>query len=543
MKKIKFLFAFMGVFAMLFYACSKDDNSAPSSDEKATLSFAAIVQDLADKSGDKQFDIGDIPACSEDAPNYVEIILMQGDTEVVGAEGEPFRIDLVAGQVFTEEIPELELDPGTYSLEHFAVYNTAGELIWLAPKGGVLADFVDNALPLNISLGAGVKKYVDVSVLCYDDRDVNQYGYLFFELDATKAVEFCFFANYCPPGEDGRHYTANYSVNIWWGTDDTGTPLYTDVMPTTGINDAGDYFAEPTCFILPDNDDLNEPYLYYEVTLLDWPDNYGSVAAGTMISGTLTAQDIMDNFDGDDNVDYEHLKFNCDGETPPPVDDDDDGVPNDDDNCPNDHNPDQANSDDDSYGDVCDNCPDDTNEDQADGDEDGYGDVCDNCPDIYNPYQLDSDNDGMGNACDPTPGEDDDRDELEGCETAIMFGDTEWIELGLTDVRWGWTEEYTNEGDKVYQIWAGAGQNNLEKGYYVGQVILDVEGSNYTLEIVPFTGNQFDDIHVYIDDMEQESIAPGQFDNTEGDGLTYEFSDEDGMFWFTVHIGNACPAE
>ncbi|SDL10041.1 Thrombospondin type 3 repeat-containing protein [Salinimicrobium catena] len=570
MKKIKLFFAFMGVFALLFYACSKDENNV-NPDEKATLSFGAIVQDLANKSANKQ-EIGDIPACSDDDAAYVEIILMQGDQAVVGAEGAPFRVDLVSGQVFTEEVPELELDPGTYSLEHFAVYNEGGELIWLAPKGGVLADFVDNALPLSINLGAGVKKYVDVSVLCYDDRDVNQYGYLFFELDATEAVEFCFFANYCPPGEDGKHYTANYSVNIWWGTDATGTPLYTGVTPVTGVNEDGDYFAEPACFVLPDNDDLNTPYLYYEVTLLDWPDNYGTVAPGTVISGTLTAQDIMDNFDGENNVNYEHLRFNCDGETPPPGDDDDDGVPNDDDNCPLIPNPDQANSDDDSHGDACDNCPLDTNEDQADTDEDGVGDECDicpgyddaadmdedgipddcdNCPNVWNPTQLDTDGDGEGNACDQTPGGDnggDTGDVVENCETAIMYGDTTFWDLGLANNRWGWAEhvgvgEDGTNGPGVYQIWAAAGQNDLEKGYWVGNVTVTAEGDEYTIELEAFEGNEFSDIHVYIGEAEPTTSAPGQFDNTDEDGMSYSFTDEDGGgFWLIVHV-QACPAD
>lgn len=544
MKKISLFFAMMGAFALLFYACSKDDGAMPA-DEKATLSFGAIVQDLTNKAADKQSDVGDIPVCSEDSPAYVEIVLMQGDTEVVGSVEEPFRVDLVAGQVFTEEVPQLKLDPGTYSLEHFSVYNDSGALIWLAPKGGVLADFVDNALPISINLGSGVKKYVDVSVLCYDDRNVNQYGYQFFELDATEAFEFCFFANYCPPAENGRHYVANYSVDIWLGTDNTGTPIYTDVSPETDVNEDGDFFANPTCFVLPVNEDLNEPYLYYEVTLLDWPDNYGTAEPNAVISGTLTAQQIMDNFDGEENVNYEHLQFYCDGETPGGDDSDDDGYDDDVDNCPNVYNPDQTNSDGDSYGDACDNCPMDDNEEQLDADNDNVGDVCDNCVDDFNPNQMDTDGDGLGNACDPTPGGDDgddNGDDMDGCETAIMYGDNEWADdLELTNNRWGWSEHFEMEGDGeyTYQIWAAAGQNVLAKGYWVGNVILTVDGENVDLEIVPFEGYDFDTVHVYFGDDPQDTIAPGQFDNTEEDDLDYEFTDADGDFWFTVHL-KAC---
>ncbi|WP_156879153.1 thrombospondin type 3 repeat-containing protein [Salinimicrobium xinjiangense] len=523
MKNFKNYLACLTVFALMFTSCSKDESGVSDTTEKASLSFGAIVADLASNATNKQSDLGDLPECSDAAPSYVEIVLMQGDDYIVGGDA-PYRVDLVAGQVFTEEDAALELDPGQYTLEHFAVYDAMGNLTWIAPKGGILAQYVDAPLPLNINLGAGVKKYVDVSVVCYDDRDVNEYGYLFFEFDTTRAFEFCFFVNYCAP--DGRHYPGRFSVEF----SIDGTVIYEaeENINNVGVNQFGDNFADPICFALPDlpgyGDDVE--YLDYRVTLLDWdgvydaPDNW-------VITGSLSRNEVRANFDGANNVNYEHLRFGCDGQTPP--DDDNDGVPNDDDNCPNDYNP-----------------------DQSDVDGDGYGDVCDNCPDVYNPYQLDSDNDGLGNACDPTPGGDDTGDVLEGCETAIMFGDTEWTELGLTATRWGWTEHFENEfdgadGEKVYQIWAGAGQNNLDKGYYVGQVILTITGGQVSLNIVPFTGNQFDDIHVYVGASAQTEIAPGVFDNTDGDGLTYvegdDFAEVGNDFWFTVHIGDACPAE
>lgn len=308
MKKLKLCIASLVVCTMIFTSCSKDEPQIDSSEEKATLSFGAIVNDLMNRSGTKQA-IGDIPACSDDTPDFVRIVLMQGDTEVVGTEANPYRVDLVAGQLFTEDDPALELDPGTYSLAHFSVYNAAGDLIWVAPRlGSTLAEFVDGALPLTINLGAGVKKYVDVPVLCFDDRDVNLYGYLFFELDTNEAYELCFFANYCD--DDGRHYTANYSLDVWLGTDNTGTALYSDLTPETGIDNNGDFFARPVCVALPVNDDPNEDYIYYEATLLDWDENYGT-ATPIVLSGTLSRSDIEANFRPNMTVEYEHLRFNC----------------------------------------------------------------------------------------------------------------------------------------------------------------------------------------------------------------------------------------
>lgn len=307
MKNLKSFIASLVVLTMIFTSCSKDEPQIDSS-EKATLSFGAIVNDLMNKTGTKQA-LADIPACSDDAPAYVHIVLMQGDDEVVGTDTEPYRVDLVAGQLFTKEDSALKLDPGTYSLSHFSVYNEAGDLIWLAPRlDSEMAAFVDGALPISINLGAGVKKYVEVPVLCYDDRDVNEYGYLFFELDAIRAYELCFFANYCD--DDGRHYTANYSLDIWLGTDNTGTVLHSDLVPETGIDENGDFFARPVCAALPVNEDLEEDYIYYEATLLDWDENYDSPTP-IVLSGTLSRSDIEANFGPDMTVEYEHLRFNC----------------------------------------------------------------------------------------------------------------------------------------------------------------------------------------------------------------------------------------
>ncbi|MDX1760584.1 MAG: thrombospondin type 3 repeat-containing protein [Christiangramia sp.] len=394
MKKIKIYLSFIAIFALLFTSCSKDEGSNATDSDKATLSFGAIVADLAAKSTEKQSAIEGMPVCSDDAPAYVEIVLMQGDNEVVGTAADPYRVDLVAGQVFTEEDEALELTPGNYSLNHFSVYDADGDLLWLAPRGGALAAFVDNSLPLAIELGAGVKKYVDVSVLCYDDRDVNLYGYQFFELDINEAFEFCFFANYCTP--EGRHFPARYSVDI----SIDGNTIYEDVVNTTGRNDDGDLFAEALCFALPNLEDYedNEEYIDYTLTLLDWTedeDAYGDVEQ-MVITGSLSRAEIMANFDGDDNVEYEHFRFGCGDDQP--VDSDGDGVIDENDNCPNEAGPASNNG-----------CPENGD---TDSDGDGVLDGDDDCPDTpsgatvdANGCPIDSDNDGVYDGIDACPNE------------------------------------------------------------------------------------------------------------------------------------------
>lgn len=376
MKNTKLCLSFMVIFALLFTSCSKDEEPVKLDSEKATLSFGAVVQDLANKAASTKQAVGDeeIPACSEDAPAFVEIVLMQGDAEVVGTAEEPYRVDLVDGQVFTEEDAELELVPGTYTLDHFSVYNADGELLWVAPRSGsTLAQFVERTLPMDINLGAGVKKYVDVPVLCYDDRNVNEYGYQFFEFDTTKMYEYCFFANYCD-GTD-RHFPARISVEV----EIDGVVLYSgeQLVSGTGVDENGDFYAEPVCFAIPDLAEygMNEEYVDYTVTLLDWDENYGDVTQ-EVITGSLSRAEIMANHGTNNEVEYEHLRFGC-GETggEEPVDTDNDGVANAIDECP-----------DTAPGVEVDNvgCP-----VEVDADNDGVVDSEDLCPDTAEGVNVD----------------------------------------------------------------------------------------------------------------------------------------------------------
>lgn len=337
---------------MLFTSCSKEDgNSLLEPDaEKATLSFGPILNDLANNRTSTKQSLDDLPECSGEDPSYVMIILSQDGSNVVGSTEEPFRINLATDQLFTVEVPELELTPGEYSLDYFAVYSEAGEMIWLAPNGGMFEEYFDNPMPLTIDLNAGVKKYVEVSVLCFDDRFVNEYGYLFFELDTNEAIEFCIFGNYCD--ETGRHYPAEFSVSVWSYSNGTqGDLLYGNMSNTVELNDAGDYAGTTVCMALPDTAGLNE--YYFEITLLN-SDAYGTVTEEIIRSGVITDEDVRDLFDGDNNNDYYHFRHgDCStGDTPdlfeeggggepgecnpndPNADCDNDGVINSVDECP-----------------------------------------------------------------------------------------------------------------------------------------------------------------------------------------------------------------
>ncbi|MBT8295320.1 MAG: hypothetical protein KJO51_02790, partial [Gramella sp.] len=143
-------------------------------------------------------------------------------------------------------------------------------------------------------------------VLCYDARDVNEYGYLFFELEAIPLLQYCFFANYCD--ENGRHFPARYALEV--SIEDI--ILYSEEINVTGTNENGDHFADPLCVALPDLAifDDDDDYIEYTLTLLSFEGVY-EIDEEIELSGSLSREDIEDNFEDDNQVEYEHIFFNC----------------------------------------------------------------------------------------------------------------------------------------------------------------------------------------------------------------------------------------
>ncbi len=366
---------FIPILILLFVlsSCSSDDSVIQDS-TKSSLSFGIELKDFTLNNSESKQTASNIPVCSDEDPAYAELILSKNGVPVVGTPNSPYRLVLLhnnvngTAEVFTEESSDLELEPGGYTLDYFQVFDETGNVIWSAPLGNNstgFAKFVDNPLPLEINLGAGVKKYVEVDVLCYDDRFVNQYGYNFFQFEGTEAIEFCIFGNYCL--ENGRHAdAAKYSVSIWNYSGNPNVPkganLYTDVENSiiiTDFEDQSETSAEPLCFILPDRAGTDEYYL--ELRLLD----FGYETEETIIrQGVFTDEDVKMLFTEGNSLNYYHFRegncglsdspllFQDDGNgVDPNQDTDGDGIADVNDNCPYQYNPGQGNLE--YYGDTC----------------------------------------------------------------------------------------------------------------------------------------------------------------------------------------------
>lgn len=327
MKSFKNYIACLAILALFFNSCSKDDeNGSDSGSEKAVISFGAILNDLvANRSALKQ-QLNSIPECSNDLPVFIEVVLSREGAAIVGTMNAPLRVNVNPNpgdsdgdgqdEYFTDESASLQLEPGIYSLEYFKVLNEGLEVIWIAPvqdgQNQNFSGFVDNPLPIEINLRAGTKKYVNVEVLCFDNRFVNNYGYLFFEFEGTEALKFCIFGNYCD--ETGRHAEAvRYIVNVWNYSGNANAPrgevLYENMESGIVIEDdfengISTIYSVPLCFALPDKAGLDE--YYFEITLLSGA-GY-NVEDQLIRQGVITDEDVRSLYVGDANLDYYHFR-------------------------------------------------------------------------------------------------------------------------------------------------------------------------------------------------------------------------------------------
>ena len=376
MKLFKNYMSALVVFALLLTSCSKEESS-PMDDADANfveLTFGATLNDLANRAMNKQ-SVGNIPDCATTTPDYAVISFSYGGNDYEAT------VDILSDSdgYFTDYSESLKIPVAANSttmvtLNGFLVYDSSDTIIWAAPIGSQFANYVDQVLPRSFNIAAGTKPYIDVEVLCFDRHLVNEYGYVFFDIIPETIYPLCVFINYC--SEEGRHWVANYSIDLYYGPNANGIQLYDsedeDAVVAVGTRN-GQYYADPLCLVVPGppaNLANNLPYLYMVIYPNDWNDNYGDID-NDPIPLQLSWNDVnaLLNNDGTTN-EYLHLLIGeCegalqgDGTIPPPTCELTD--PNDD--CDNDDIPNRCDEDNPYYG-------------TFDCDGDGFDNDVDACP-------------------------------------------------------------------------------------------------------------------------------------------------------------------
>jgi|SRR6056297_2248106 len=105
-----------------------------------------------------------------------------------------------------------------------------------------------------------------------------------------------------------------------------------------------------------------------------------------------------------------------------------------------------------------------------------------------------------------------------GNETAWMFGDISFIEnIGLTSNNWGWSQyleelQGTTEGAVIYEgpIYAGAGQEDISKGYEVGWATIKWEDGEVKWDIAEAYGAYLTNEKVWVGNTKLPMVEKGK---------------------------------
>ncbi|WP_148264612.1 hypothetical protein [Christiangramia forsetii] len=332
MKTIKRVLVGMLLFTSLLAGCSKEEDSMISepSTQNVSLEFGAVLNDLANKVMNKTIH-NQLPNCNNGVPKLARI--------TVSYNGEARTVDLNilsdGTTYYTDYSEELKIpvkvssdgddsnDFTKVTLSEFLVYDAnpdnGGKLVWIAPKGDSdFSGYVDKPLPFDITVRPGTKKYVELEVLCFDERMANEYGYLSFVLTTEKLFNLCFFANYCD--DNGRHYPANYSIDLFvLNEDGEQIQIYAGgehgTMPDIGQYDDGEYFGRPLCLAVPGPPDGvagDEDYLFYTIIPEDWESLYGNIDNIPLAAEGLNWNEVQALYNDDgETQEYIHILINC----------------------------------------------------------------------------------------------------------------------------------------------------------------------------------------------------------------------------------------
>lgn len=331
MKTIYRLLLPLLVVGMLVASCNKDEPI--DANNRATLGFTSLINDFIE-SGRL---VDELPECSDEAPftvcvkikdangNWVLDQTPLGDGDGLGA-GDDNIIEIKVAPLsgvdidndgdmdnwFTEESESLELEEGDYTVEYFVVKDEAGSPILAAPHEGAdygdvkYQNFVTDALPIDVTLFAGTKKYVDVEVLCFEPHYALEFGYLFFDIIEIEQQHVCIFGNVCE--DNGRHHPAHFRAKIWEsdpGAIDGKGDLLFDGENEYGINNAGEEYAKPLCIALPDRENVIEEF-YGEIWLID-----GALNETLIRDGVFDENGIQNLYINSDTSYYWHFRENC----------------------------------------------------------------------------------------------------------------------------------------------------------------------------------------------------------------------------------------
>ena len=180
---MKRLFLFTAVAAMIFSSCTQD-LPGPDVNTPREVSFNTSGDGLLKSEGD----------CSLDA----DYAVIQIDGVIYNA-----ATFVVNDVLYTQAI---KLPPAQYTLEMFTLWNdndTPGDdsddiMVSAAPhEGAPFADMVINPLDLVFDVQAFLKVEIEIGVLCYEESEHGEFGFVWFQPVKTHVKQKWFFGDFC----------------------------------------------------------------------------------------------------------------------------------------------------------------------------------------------------------------------------------------------------------------------------------------------------------------------------------------------------------
>jgi hypothetical protein len=288
-KKFNLLIA---CFALVFlYSCQNEEGDSVS-EEASGVEFVLSGHRVADaKSDAKSSDLAkDEEACDMALASYA-VLTMGGIDYTIDMKtwGNSYKTDLI------------ELDPGTYQVTSFVLFNGNDDELFATPKtGSEFGPFVSQSLPFDVVVENYRKIEYDIEVLCVEEFTPPQFGFVFWDVTIKEVKNLCVFANFCEP--DAGHEVATLEAFIYPNEESTSEEDLIWSGSADGDYDSDNPDNELLCLKLPYDPSIpTEDQSYYIELFVN----------GILFEGTMPL-DRVDMINAEDG--YLHLNENCDGD-------------------------------------------------------------------------------------------------------------------------------------------------------------------------------------------------------------------------------------
>jgi len=224
MMKSKLLFLVLLIAAVVF-SCQKKDSEPAQQD----VVFSATLIEPALKN------TAEIPDCiSGLTPEFAHVVIAD-DLQGNGAKDYYPLVFYLDGKLYSQAI---KLDPGTYYVLSFEVYDGGGDgfggaadQLYMATPGtdSDFDQYVTQTVPFDFAVTAFTKIEIDVEVLCYQKKFHDNFGFFWFNITEIIVREQCFFGDIClkhwqdyegsnydeQPGELGLDMVAIMEIKVY----------------------------------------------------------------------------------------------------------------------------------------------------------------------------------------------------------------------------------------------------------------------------------------------------------------------------------------